>query len=116
MATTAFLYRPIFPGFAWGATFRLEAEAPVFPDGVQLRAEVRVSPTYPVLATLTTANGGLVCLDGNRLAVSISDAMSAKMRPGAVYLDIIRTDVTPPQHLGVRIHIPIRASVTAAHG
>lgn len=91
----------------------IEADAALFPAGATFTAHVRSKVTSTdILATLTTANGGLLRISDTQLEITISAAQSAGMAAGTVELDIVRTDVSPIQHLGFALKIPVMQPVT----
>lgn len=101
----------IVAGYAY--RLQLEAESPVFPEGCSLAADVRarVSDTA-IIATLTTANGGLARISDNAIVVVIPPAATASLPPGSVVMDMVRTDLEPDQHLGFSLEIPVIRPVT----
>lgn len=92
---------------------QLEAEAGLFPDGAtftgQLRRRVGDSAT---LATLSSANGGVLRRDARALEIVLHPEVTATLAPGRVVLDLVRTDVEPDRHLGVLLDIPVALPVT----
>jgi len=75
----------------------------------QLRSTV-ASDT--VLATLTSDANELVRITDTVLEIRISATDTAQMSVGSVVLDIVRTDLEPPAHLGVFLEIPVMLPVT----
>lgn len=92
---------------------RLAATADIFPPGFTGTAHVRASrDDATILATLTTANGGLVRIDNKNLDLKITGVQSAGWTATSVVLDIVRTDPTPDQYLGIRLTILTEKPVT----
>lgn len=114
MADKKFGYKPIYPGFPWDMTLRLLATPVLFPEGVKLRAQIRTAVGAPILATLTTEAGTLARVDDERVAIALDPAITTRLKAGTIVLELIRTDVTPAVHLGVRLTIQVKTPVTAA--
>lgn len=66
----------------------------------------KVSAT-PVLATLSTGNGGIRHISARTLELVIPQA-TATLSPGSAVLDLVRTDLTPPRHLAFLLEFPVR--------
>lgn len=92
---------------------RIAADLALFPAGCALTSHVRrkVSETA-ILATLTTANGGLARVSDTEVDIAIAGTASASWQAGTVVLDMVRTDVNPDQHLGFVLEIPVTLAVT----
>lgn len=102
----------IIAGYIWRQRLQVTAEAPPFPEGVTLRAQVRKSrAATEELATLTTENGGLVRVDDNSIDIVIAGASSTDWRD-SVMLDIVRTDLDDDEHLGIQLTVPVMMPVT----
>lgn len=92
---------------------RIELDAPLLPAGATLVGHVRARPSAAdLLATLTTENGGLTILTDYELEILIPGAATAALPAGRLALDIARTDLTPPRHLGFGLEIPVTIPVT----
>lgn len=101
----------IMIGYAY--RLRLEAEGPLFPAGAAFTGQVRAKlGDADVLATLTSANGGLVRISDQELDLNIAAADTATMPVGSVVIDVVRTDVEPDLHLGFALEIPVMQPVT----
>ena len=92
---------------------QVEADAPLFPDGADLTAQVRpkLSATTPI-ATLTSAAGNLIRKSDTTLEIRIAPEDTVQMVVGSVFVDVIRTDLTPPKHLSFFLEIPVSLPVT----
>ena len=94
-------------------TLQLEADSPVFPQGCMLAAQVRAKVSdSAVLATLTTANGGLARISDTLVEITIPAAATANLPPGSVVMDMVRTDLEPDRHLNFTLEIPVIRPVT----
>jgi hypothetical protein len=92
---------------------RLEAESSVFPAGCALTAQVRAKVSdSAVIATLTTANGGLARISDTVVEVTIPPTATANLPPGSVVMDMVRTDLDPERHLSFTLEIPVIRPVT----
>ena len=92
---------------------QIEAEAPLFAEGAAFTAQVRprLSAAEPT-ATLTSAAGELIRKSDTTLEIRISPATTARMQVGSVFVDVVRTDLTPPKHLRFFLEIPVLLPVT----
>lgn len=103
------------PAIVAGYEYRLqlEADTPVFPAGCALAAQVRARVRdSTVIATLTTANGGLARISDFVLEITIPAAATANLSPGSVVMDMVRTDIDPGRHLNFTLEIPVVRPVT----
>lgn len=103
------------PAIVAGYEYRLqlEVDSPVFPLGCRLAAQVRAKVSDgAVIATLTTANGGLVRMMDTIVEIAIPPAATASLSPGSVVMDLVRTDLEPDRHLNFTIEIPVIRPVT----
>lgn len=102
--------RALVAGYEWRQRF--VSPVALFPSGATFTAQIRrtIADTSP-LATLTTANGGLVRVDDMTLEVVIDGTTSVAWSAGTVVFDVVRTDGTQ-QHLGFRVSVPIAQAVT----
>lgn len=113
MSTKKFTYKPIYTGYEWKLRLQLNATPALFPAGVKLRAQVRVSPDdAKPLTTLTVDDGQILRVDDNTIQITIPETASNKWEEGSVMFDLVRTDVEPDQHLGVRVTVQVKKSVT----
>lgn len=103
------------PAIVAGYEYKLqiEAESPIFPAGCTLAAQVRskVSDTS-VIATLSTANGGLVRITDTIVEVIIPPTATSSLAAGSVFMDMVRTDLSPDRHLNFNLEIPVIRPVT----
>lgn len=66
-----------------------------------------------ILATLTTANGGLARIDARTIDLVIPAAATSAMPVGdTVTFDIVRNDGPDPEHLGFWVTVPVVQPVT----
>ncbi|MCB1502839.1 MAG: hypothetical protein KDK07_24190 [Bauldia sp.] len=103
------------PAIVAGYPYRLqiEAETPLFPHDAVFAAEVRARVSAAsVIATLTTANGGLLRVSDTVLELAIAPEVTTGLGAGSVILDVVRTDLIPPRHLAFFLEIPVVLPVT----
>ena len=103
------------PAIVAGYEYRLqlEADSPVFPEGCTLAAQVRARVSdHTIIATLTTANGGLLRISDTIIEITIPAAGTANLSPGSVVMDMVRTDLEPDRHLNFTLEIPVIRPVT----
>lgn len=92
---------------------QLEAETDLFPEDATFTGQVRRKVAdSAILATLSSANGGVLRRDARTLEIVLSPDLTAGLSPGRVVLDLVRTDVEPDRHLGVLLDIPVALPVT----
>ena len=103
------------PAIVAGYEYRLqlEADSPVFPAGCALVAQVRAKISdSAVIATLTTANGGLARISDTVVEITIPSGATANLPAGSVVMDMVRTDLEPGRHLNFTLEIPVVRPVT----
>jgi len=94
-------------------TLQIETDVATFPVGCVLTAQVRAKVSdNAVLATLTTANGGLTRISETVLEITIPAPATTTLQVGSVVLDVVRTDLEPDRHLNFHLEIPIIKPVT----
>ena len=92
---------------------QIEAEADLFSAEAQLTGQLRSKVSAaPVLATLSTGNGGIRRLSVRKLELVIPPEATAALLPGSAVLDLVRTDLTPPRHVAFLLEIPVVRPVT----
>ena len=103
------------PAIIAGYPYRLqiEAESALFAEGAAFVAEIRAKiSAASVIATLTTANGGLLRVSDTLLELAIAPEATASLGAGSVILDVVRTDLMPPRHLSFFLEVPVVVPVT----
>lgn len=98
-----------------GYTYRLQlqAEADLFPETATFAGQLRRTVSdSAVLATISTANGGVLRRDARTLEIVVPPEVTAGLSPGHVMLDLVRNDLDPDQHLGFLLDIPVSLPVT----
>jgi hypothetical protein len=64
------------------------------------------------LATLTSADHGIMRISDTVLELALRPEQTAGLAPGRVVLDLVRTDLTPDLHLGFLLELPVILPVT----
>ncbi len=103
------------PAIVAGYPYRLqiEADAALFSEGAVFAAQVRTKVSAAsVIATLTTANGGLLRVSDTVLELAIAPDATAGLGASSVVLDVVRSDLIPPRHLSLFLEIPVVLPVT----
>jgi hypothetical protein len=103
------------PAIVAGYEYRLqlEADSPVFPAGCTLTAHLRAKVSdSTIIATLTTANGGLTRIADTVVEITIPSTATAGLPLGSVVMDMVRTDLEPDRHLNFALEIPVVRPVT----
>lgn len=104
----------LYAGYDWTTRITFESDAVSFPSTATFVAHVRRAPEVEeILATLTTANGGIVRIDTKTLEITIPGAATEGWPANRkAYVDIVRDDQDPPEHLGFRLIIPVQIPIT----
>lgn len=117
MISTSQEGKSIIAGYVWNE--RVELVVPTgdpvpFPAGCALTAHVRACvDDSTVLATLSTANGGIVRVNDTQIDLIITGSDSESWwEHGSVTLDVVRTDLAPDEHLRFILEIPVVRPVT----
>jgi len=103
------------PAIVAGYAYRLqiEADSPLFPEGAAFTAQVRSKiAASSVIATLTTANGGILRVSDTVVEMVITPEATAGLGAGSVVVDVVRTDLVLPRHLSFFLEIPVVLPVT----
>lgn len=105
--------KAIQTGCEWRLKFKIISEALVsFPPSAKFVAHVRDTYDGPLKAELTTENGRVIRVSGNELELVLPAEVTKNWEAGKVVMDVIRTDLTQPIHLGFDLEIPVKRSVT----
>ena len=101
----------ILVGYAYA--LQLSAETPLFPEAARFAGQLRhvLSDPEPI-TTLTSVSGGLVRISDTVLEVRLAPEITSRLVPGSVLLDLVRTDLAPPQHLALFLELPVLLPVT----
>jgi hypothetical protein len=103
----------ITAGYDWSIRLSFANSAISFPANATFTSQVRRDPDVDdIIATLTTANGGIVRIDSQTLEIRISGAASTGWPNRIAYIDVVRTDTNPKQHLGFELRVPVRRAIT----
>lgn len=103
----------ITAGYEWSIRLSFANSAITFPAGATFTSQVRRDPAAEdVIATLTTANGGIVRVDDKTLDIKIAGSVSMDWPDRIAYIDVVRTDTNPKQHLGFELRVPVRRAIT----
>lgn len=109
MADTIFA-PPIAPGFEYAVEFEVGGTEVVFPEGVQLRSQIRRSERSDLLGTLTTEQG-LRRISDRVVEVRIPPEVTAQA-VGHLMFDLVRTDSDTEEYLYLKLRIPVTSTVT----
>lgn len=106
--------RILHAGYNWTTRIVFKSSGTQFPVGSTFAAHVRRAPEdEDVLATLTTANGGITRIDDKTLELTIPGSATQGWPAGRkAYVDVVRTDENEPEHLGFRLVIPVQVPIT----
>lgn len=105
--------RAIQTGCEWRLKIKIASSAlEVFPETATFTAQVRNNTDAPVKATLSTAAGTIIRVDGNTLELVLKGTDTADWTEGKVVMDVVRTDLTQQIHLGFDLEIPVKRTIT----
>ncbi len=103
----------IIAGYVW--VMRLKITNGAFTAASTFRAQMRRSPDVnDVLHELTTDNGGVRRIDETTLELMIPGDVTASWPARTAFIDIARTDLSEPTHLGFRLAVPVQKPITRA--
>ena len=103
----------IVAGYEWSQRIAFKPTKVSFPLTATFTAHVRERPSSDtILATLTSANGGVVRVNAYTLELVIPAATTAAFDVQKVWIDVARDDVDPKEYLGFRLGVPVRVPVT----
>lgn len=104
---------PVKAGYYWSV--RLEVAGVTFPSGSAYKADIKKRRSdETAIASLTTANGGLVRVSDTELDIVLAGTVTAGWEAGEVIGDIVRTDTNPDQHLSIEFALPVTVPLTRA--
>lgn len=93
-------------------SLRVEAENPLFSALHSYKAQVRAKPSSgTVLAEITTGSG-ITFVHEKAIDLVIPASDTASFPLGEVWVDMVRTDVSPPLYMGFQFSIPVIQPVT----
>ncbi len=107
------------PAIIIGYEYRLqiEAESDLFPVRSTFAGQLRTKVSAPTpVTTLTTANGGVTRLTDRVVELVVPATATASLAAGSAVLDLVRTDLSTPQHLAFMLEIPVVQPVTRGLG
>jgi len=108
------IIHPVVLGYAYPLRVRISGgAAPAFPLGCQLQADVRSSLlTVGIAGTLSTADGSIIRVDDDTIDLHMTAATTAAIESDFAVLDFARTDLSPPEWVGVQIELPVIVPAT----
>lgn len=115
MRTTVQPVPPIARGYPYTVRVICPAEGDVvpFPIGCNLLADVALYVGAPGrVATLDTARGSIERINDTTVLLRLSGDDTAMLTNTSAVIDIVRTDPSPDEWLGVRVQLPVVAPVT----
>lgn len=100
-------------GYDWMIQISFTNAGKTFPNTATFTSQVRRDPAVEdILATMTTANGGIIWIDESTLALKLVGTATVGWPKRNAYIDVVRTDVTPHEHLGFTLVVPVIIPVT----
>ncbi len=118
MGTTTQTVAPIARGYPYKIRLWVrpdaDGETQPFPEGCTLLAAVAVFLGGPAVTELSTEDGTIVRIDDDTIEVKIPGSATALLTNTSAQLDIVRTDPSPDEWLGLQVSLPVVQPVTAA--
>ncbi len=103
----------ITAGYDWAIQVSFANSPITFPAGATFIAQVRKDPNAEtVLATLTTANGGVIRISDKVIQIRLSGSITNDWPDRTAYIDVVRNDGGLKQHLGFILKVPVRRAIT----
>lgn len=101
----------ILVGYPW--RLQIETSSPLFPEGAELRAQIRArASSETVLGEITTLSGEIARLGDRLIELTIAPEITGALPPGSCVFDMVRTDCSPPLHLGFSLEVPVLTPIT----
>jgi hypothetical protein len=103
----------ITAGYDWAIQLSFANSQITFPETATFIAQVRRDPAAEdVLATLTSANDGVLRISDTVLQLRLFGSMSEGWPDRLAYIDVVRNDNGLKQHLGFQLTVPVRRPIT----
>lgn len=93
-------------------SLRIESEKPMFSASHTYRAHVRQKPSSTSFLAELNTGSGITFVSETALDLTIPANATASFPLGEVWLDIIRTDVTPNLYMGFQFSVPVIQPIT----
>lgn len=91
-------------GYDGAIDVAIEVEAgEAVPAGAQFEAAIRHAKTGPVVGSLSTGAGTIARLDGSTLRLTFPAEMTKNWARAEFVMDVVRTDLARPAHMGFEI-------------
>jgi len=108
------------PPIARGYPFSFQWNCPAdeggvvpFPAGCTLLADVALYQGGSKVATLSTETGSIVRVDDISIVLLLSASDTAGLTNTTAVVDLVRTDPSPDEWLGLRVKLPVEQPITA---
>lgn len=93
-------------------TLRIESEKSMFSSSHTYKAHVRAKPASNTLLAEVTSGSGISVVNDKALDITIPANATASFPLGEVWIDMVRTDVTPNLYMGFQFSVPVILPVT----
>lgn len=105
--------RAIRTGSDWALKIEVRsASLEAFPADATFVSQIRETIDGPVIAEMTTANGGVARVSDTIIELRVPGSTTRDWLYSEVMLDVLRTDTNDPIHLGFDMKVPVKRSVT----
>lgn len=93
-------------------SLRIEAETPMFSASHAYKAHVRAKPSATERLAEVTSASGITFVSESAIDILIPANATASFPLGEVWIDMVRTDVTPNLYMGFQFSVPVIQPVT----
>lgn len=93
-------------------TLRIEAENAMFSASHTYKAHVRQKPASATMLAELITGAGIAYISELALDLTIPASATASFPLGDVWIDIVRTDTSPPIYMGFQFSVPVIQPVT----
>jgi hypothetical protein len=91
-----------------------DGETQPFPEGCTLLADIALFVGAVAVTSLSTEDGTITRIDDDTIEIVIPGAATALLTNTSAQLDLVRTDPSPDEWLGLRVQLPVEQPITAA--
>ena len=84
-----------------------------FPEGCTLIADVAIYAGGAAVATLSTDDGTIARIGDDTIELRIPAAATERLTNTTAQIDVVRTDTSPDQWLGLQLSLPVIQPITA---
>jgi hypothetical protein len=91
-----------------------DGDANPFPEGSTLIADIAIYAGGAAVSTLSTDDGSIIRIDDDTIELRIPATATTLLTNTVAQVDVVRTDTSPDQWLGLQLTLPVVQPITAA--